>query len=192
MVIVSTSSNIRIKMKQTIYILTFIVGLLSCNNQPKKVDQTIVSPIASNTQQEIPKFIIFYKPYADNNDLDIYLPKLIKFDYKTQYENIKNANIEKDLETAVHNNDYKVVSISGYSYLFPGLEGGYQTTNDGTKIFIGLDPKYENYIKIYGFKVIKGTSDAIADTLPMQSVAYKYAKKYNLLLLEKMKMEKNY
>ena len=46
----------------------------------------------------------------------------------------------------------------------------------------------EKFIKKHSFKVIKGTSDSInsADP-PLQSVAYEYAKTYNLLLLKKMR-----
>ena len=137
------------------------------------------------------KVIFFYKPYTDSSETNLYRDTLVKFDFKTQYENIKNADIEKEVEIAIGHNDYRIVGISGNSYLYPGLEGGYKTKKDGTKAFIGLDPKYESYIKKYGFKVIKGTSDSSnPDNPPLQGVAYEYAKKYNLLLLEKMNTEK--
>ena len=141
--------------------------------------------------QTSPKVIFFYKPYTDSSETNLYRDTLVKFDFKTQYENIKNANIEKEVEIALVHNDYRIIGISGNSYLYPGLEGGYKTNKDGTKTFIGIDPKYESYIKKYGFKVINGTSDSInSDNPPLQGVAYEYAKKYNQLLLEKMKTKK--
>ena len=141
--------------------------------------------------QTNPKYIFFYKPYTDSTETNLYRDTIVKFDFRTQYENIKNAEIEKDVEFAILNKDYRIVGISGNSYLYPGLEGGYKTNNDGTKTFIGLDPKYENYVKKYGFKVISGTSDSInPNDPPLQSLAYEYAKKYNLLLLEKMNIKK--
>ncbi|MBK7855755.1 MAG: hypothetical protein IPJ79_13455 [Bacteroidetes bacterium] len=141
--------------------------------------------------QASPKLIFFYKPYTDSSETNLYRDTLVKFDFKTQYENIKNADIEKEIEIALVHNDYRIVGISGNSYLYPGLEGCYQTNKDGTKAFIGLDPKHESYIKKYGFKVIKGTSDSInSDNPPLQGEAYEYAKKYNLLLLKKMNTKK--
>ena len=137
--------------------------------------------------QTNPKYIIFYKPYTDSTETNLYRDTIVKFDFRTQYENIKNAEIKKDVEVALFNKDYRIVAISGNSYLYPGLEGGYETKKDGTKAFIGLDPKFENYIKEFGFKIIAGTSDSInPDNPPLQSLAYEYAKKYNFLLLEKM------
>ncbi|MBB2145389.1 hypothetical protein GM921_07835 [Pedobacter sp. LMG 31464] len=141
--------------------------------------------------QTSPKVIFFYKPYTNSSETNLYRDTLVKFDFKTQYENIENADIEKEVQIALLHNDYRIVGISGNSYLYPGLEGGYKTNKDGTKAFIGLDPKYKSYIKKYGFKVIQGTSDSMnPDNPPMQGVAYEYAKKYNLLLLEKMKTKK--
>ena len=178
-------------MKQTIYILTITLGLLSCNNQQKQVNETIIGSTGTLNVQTIPKVVFFYKPYTDSSETNLYRDTLVKFDFKTQYENIKNADIEKEVEIALLHNDYRIVGISGNSYLYPGLEGGYETNKDGTKAFIGLDPKYESYIKKHGFKVIEGTSDSInPNDPPLQSVAYEYAKKYNLMLLEKMRTKK--
>ncbi|OYU94429.1 MAG: hypothetical protein CFE21_15580 [Bacteroidetes bacterium B1(2017)] len=137
------------------------------------------------------KVIFFYIPYMDSTETNLYRDTLVKFDFKTQYVNIKNADIEKEVEKALLHNDYRIVGISGVSYLYPGLEGGYKTNKDGTKVLIRLDPKYESYMKKYGFKVVKGTSDSInSDNPPLQSVAYEFAKKYNLQLVEKIKTKK--
>ncbi len=141
--------------------------------------------------QTKPKYIFFYKPYTDSSETNLYRDTIVKFDFKIQYENIKAADMEKDVEMAISNMDYRIVAISGNSYLYPGLEGGYKTNKDGTKAFIGLAPKYEDYIKKYGFKVIEGTSDSInPDEPPLQQLAYEYAKKYNLKILEKMSAKK--
>jgi hypothetical protein len=136
--------------------------------------------------QTNPKYIFFYKPYTDSMETNLYRDTAVKFDYTIQFKNIKNAEIEKDVKIAIAHSDFRIISISGYSYLFPGLEGGYKKNKDGTKTFISLASKYEGYIKKYGFKVIKGTSDAIT---PLQTVAYEYAKKYNSILLVKMKLK---
>ena len=137
------------------------------------------------------KVIFFYKPYTDSIETNLFLDTLFKFDYKTQYENIKNADVVKDVETAIRNNDFRFIGISGNSYLYPGLEGGYETNRDGTKTFIGLDQKYKSNIKKYSFKVIKETGDSInSDNPPLQGIAYEYARKYNLLILEKMEQIK--
>jgi hypothetical protein len=134
------------------------------------------------------KVIFFHIPNTNDNETNLYRDTLVKFDFKTQYENIKAADIEKEVQIALSHNDFRIVGISGYSYLYPGLEGGYETNKDGTKVFIRLDPKYKNYIKKYGFKVIVGTSNSInLDEPPLQEIAYEFAKKYNLILLEKMK-----
>ena len=72
--------------------------------------------------QASPRFILYYKPYTDSSETNLYRDTVIKFDLNTQYENIKNADIEKDVEIAILNKDYRIVGISGNSYLFPGLE----------------------------------------------------------------------
>ena len=183
--------NMRKIMKQTIYILIITIGLLGCDNQPKEVYKKPVSESVTLTGQTNPNIIFFYKPYTDSSETNLFRDTSIKFDFNKQYESIKNADIEKEVEIAILNKDFRVIAISGNSYLYPGLEGGYQINEDGTKAFIGLDSSYEYHIKNYGFKVIQGTSDSInPNNPPLQSLAYEYAKKYNLLLLEKMKIKK--
>ena len=138
------------------------------------------------------KYIFFYKPYTDSSETNLYKDTLVKFDYDIQYWNIANANINDDVKNAIKNNDFRLISISGNSYLFPGLEGGYKKLKDGTKAFITLGEKYEVYYKKYGFKVIEGTSDFVdGNKLDLQSIAYDYAKKYNSLIFAKVSKVEN-
>ena len=136
--------------------------------------------------QTIPNYIIFYKPYSDSIETNLYYDTIIKFNYEIQYANLKNAKIEEDVNRAIKNNDLRIISISGNSYLFPGLEGGYKTEKNGTKVFMHLSDEYKPYLDKHGCKVISGTSDMIySDRLPLQGIAYDYAKEYNKLLLAK-------
>lgn len=137
------------------------------------------------------KCIFYYKPYTDSSETNLYKDTVIKFDYKTQYDNITKSNIDREVDNAIAHSDFRFISISGNSYLYPGLEGGYKKLKNGTKVFIGLSEKYEQYIRKYGFKVVKGTSDSInADDPPLQGVAYDFAKKYNQKLLKKIEIRK--
>ena len=134
--------------------------------------------------QTNPKYIFFYKPYTDSSETNLYKDTIIKFDYNIQYANLKNANINNDVNWAIKNNDLRLISISGNSYLFPGLEGGYVKLKNGSKAFVHLAKKYEEHFNKYGFKVIAGTSDFIdGNKLDLQSVSYDYASKYNKRLL---------
>jgi hypothetical protein len=103
-------------------------------------------------------------------------------DYKVQYECLKNAHVEWDVSLAIYNKDFRIITIMGYRTLFPGLESSHTT-----KSRYGLKKKYEDHLEKYGFKVITGTTDAPSpEELPIQSVAYNYAKKYNRLLFQKL------
>jgi len=135
--------------------------------------------------QSTPKYIVFYKAYTDTLETDLYRDTVIKFDSNIQYENVKNASVRENLGTAVKNNDFRFISIGGYSNLFPGLEGGYKKDDLGVEIFIGLDEKYLPYLRKYHFKVIAGTSNTInVNDPPLQTAAYDYAKKYNQALFK--------
>jgi hypothetical protein len=133
------------------------------------------------------KIIFYFKPYTDSIETNLYKDTLVKFDYETQYYNLESANINIEVENAFKHNDFRIIALSGACYVFPGLDGGYETQSDGSKVFIGLSHLYEPHFKKYGFKVIKGTSDAInGDDLPLQSIASDFARKYNALLFEKI------
>jgi hypothetical protein len=132
-------------------------------------------------------YIFFYKPYTDSSETNLYQKTQLKFDFKTQYNNIKNANIKNDVNNAILHKDYRFVSISGVGYLYPGLEGGYVKDKKGGKQFVFLAHKNEKYVKKYKTKVIEGTSDAISMSLPpLQNIAYDYAYAYNKILLLKI------
>lgn len=139
--------------------------------------------------QTKPDYIVFYKPYTAERETNVYTTGPIKFDYNTQYTNVKKANISEDLGLAIKHNDYRFIGISGNSYLLPGLEG-YIKNEKGVKGW-GHLKKYEKYINKYKFKIIEGTSDAInSNAPPLQSAAYDYAIQYNKLLLTYFKGHK--
>ena len=48
-------------------------------------------------------FIFFYKPYTHSFEPNLYKNTIVKFDYKVQYENLKNANINDDVDRAKNN-----------------------------------------------------------------------------------------
>jgi hypothetical protein len=132
-------------------------------------------------------YIFFYKPYSDSSETNLYQKTLPRFDFKTQYVNIKNADVKSDFNNATSHKDYRFISISGVGYLCPGLEGGYIKYKVGERVFVVSERKYEKYLKKFKSKVIEGTSDAInVDLPPLQSVAYDYAKAYNMFLLIKI------
>lgn len=133
------------------------------------------------------KYIFFSKPYTDSFETTLYKYPLPIFDIEHQYQSIKTADISNDVKNAIIHKDYRIISVSGNSYLFPGIEGGYEVLKNGTKTFIPLAKKYKIFVKKYGFKVLKGTSDFINENeIPLQHVASDYAKKYNKLLIEEV------
>lgn len=132
--------------------------------------------------------IFYYKPYTDSSETNQYKTTLLEFNYDTQYHNLKFANANIEVENAIKHSDYRFIGLSGASYVYPGLDGGYNVNSDGSKVYIGLNNIYKSHFNKYGFKVIEGTSDYInPNTPPLQRVAYEFAKKYNLLLYSKFK-----
>jgi hypothetical protein len=153
----------------------------------KIITIVFLSWLSSCIGQNQSKTIFFFKPYTDISETNRYSDLEIEFNYKIQYENIKSANIEFEVENAIRNKDFRIIALSGNSYVFPGLDGGYEINADGSKAFIGISPLYEPYIERNGFKVIQGTSDNInPNDLPLQSISYNFAKKYNMLLIKKV------
>jgi len=133
-----------------------------------------------------PNYIIFYKPYTDSNETNLYNDSIIKYDYKIQYANLKNANVEEDVKRAIAHKDLRIISICGVSYLFPGLDGSYKKGKNGKDIYVPMNVKYKRYLHKHGFKVTLGTSDTHrSNELSLQPVAYNYAKEYNKLILAK-------
>lgn len=149
---------------------------------------TIISNIAF--AQEASHIIFFYRPYTDSSETNLYEKITSKFDYNTQYYNIKGSNIINDLDIALKHNDYRFISIQGFTYVFPGLMG-YIKDKKGNETF-GYLKNNAKYLKKYKFKVIQGTSDAIDSSKPpLQNVAGDYAEKYNKALLVKIKELEN-
>ena len=152
----------------------------------KVVISSLFIALNLNSKQVTSDYIVFYNPDSNLLEDNTYnTSNEVKFNYLIQYTNLQKSNVARDVKLALSHKDYRIISIIGYSYLYPGLEGGYQKMQDGTKMFINLDKKHEDYIKKNGFKVIKGTSDVIRTSAPpLQGVAYDYAKNYNTLLLK--------
>jgi len=145
------------------------------------VFQTFI--ISNVNGQNRENYIVFHKPYKVNLETNHYTTDKIRFDYNTQYLNLKTANVENDLMIAMKHNDYRFIAISGNSYLWPGLMGYIKYR--GGKAF-GVLKQYEKYIAKDNYKVIMGTSDELDESqLDLQGEAFKYAEKYNKLLLEK-------
>jgi hypothetical protein len=117
--------------------------------------------------------VAFYPSFCDSCKTKIIDTNI---DYNSQYFNLKHSIIEFALDKALMNNDKRIVAISGVSDLFPGLE----TKNSKLKA------KYEKHLKMYGYKVIWGTSDVVYSNLPIQNAAYEYALKYNTLLFKRL------
>lgn len=134
----------------------------------------IRASIAVNAQKKW-DYIVFFKPYTTERETNLYTSGPIKFDFNTQYTNIKDTNLNADFDRAVRHKDYRAIAISGVEYLLPGITGANR----------------DKYFKKEYFKVIEGTSDAINSSAPpLQSVAYDYAIHYNKLLLKYLKDNK--
>jgi len=84
-------------------------------------------------------------------------------------QNIVSANPVTDLRAAIKQGDYRFVGILGYALDVPDVRNF-----------------HEKYEKEYGYKVIEGTSDVIKYP-KLQSIAFKYAEKYNQQLLKEIK-----
>ncbi|HVV55737.1 MAG TPA: hypothetical protein VHC47_10450 [Mucilaginibacter sp.] len=120
-------------------------------------------------------YIIFYKPYTAQQETNLYITGPFKFDFNAQYRSLKKANVQEDVNRAVKRKDYRIIALSGNSYVFPGIK----------------EKNWIRYIKKRNFKIIDGTSDAIdLSKPPLQNAAHDYAAKYNKLLLTYLKGHK--
>ncbi len=81
---------------------------------------------------------------------------------------LERADPARDLQAALLRGDKRFVGVMGFALEVPGVED-----------------YYEHY-KSYGVRVIEGTSDFIEndDIRRLNELAYKYALRYNRLLLE--------
>jgi hypothetical protein len=79
---------------------------------------------------------------------------------------VKNADPAADLNSAIQRKDFRFVGVMGYVLEVPGLR------------------QDNSFVKFYGIKIVKGTSDAIRSDrdAKLQSRAQNYAAKYNTLL----------
>ena len=82
---------------------------------------------------------------------------------------IESANPDLDARQAIKRKDFRLRAIYGYSLIVPGVE----QTN------------YDEYQKKYGFNPIEGTSDSLvnAEHARLNQLAYRYAEKYNEVIL---------
>ncbi len=82
---------------------------------------------------------------------------------------MEKANPEIDLKRSIANNDLRFIGIMGLALELPGVE---------------TIEKYTLYKKIYGIKVIRGTSDVVINEehRRLQDIARKYASVYNRML----------
>jgi hypothetical protein len=82
---------------------------------------------------------------------------------------IASANPNLDARQAIKRKDFRLRAIYGYSLIVPGIE----QTN------------YDEYQKKFGFNPIEGTSDSLvsAEHARLNQLAYKYAQKYNEVIL---------
>lgn len=84
------------------------------------------------------------------------------------------ADPGKDAKQAIAKGDFRLVAVYGYTLIIPGLNGDLS--------------KYE---KLYGIRVIEGTSDVMQNEEhgKLNALASEYAKKYNRIILEQKKLE---
>jgi hypothetical protein len=135
-------------------------------------------------------YILFYKPYVGGEENNFYDHDSLKFNMERQYANLKKADVLGDMQRAINHKDYRFISIDGVGYLYPGLERDEKDKN-GAPSFDFVAKWNERYLEKFGSKVIDGTNDSHSFKEPdLQLVAYDYAKRYNLMLLSKIKLMK--
>lgn len=81
----------------------------------------------------------------------------------------ETADPNADLQVAIKKGDLRFLAIRGYTVIVPGVE----------------DYK-SKYASKYSYRILEGTSDVVngPEDLRLQSVAQRYAEKYNRLLLK--------
>ena|ERR1700742_3755461 len=138
-------------MKKTFIILTFCVFSAIVNAQKAK------------------HYIFFYDPVTSMTENDQYEKTKDFFDLNKQYNNIKNANVDNEVNTAISHKDFKLIAVNEKVFAYPGVE-----------------KKDEAYLKQYKFKVVQGTGFAVKGNTLLQKAATDFAKKYNKKLLGKI------
>lgn len=83
---------------------------------------------------------------------------------------LEQAHVEREVEKAVAQRDFRLVGIGGIGLFFPGLDS--------------RDGRVERVTSRFGYRVIEGTSDYIdsPEQAQFQTAAYEYARRYNLNL----------
>jgi hypothetical protein len=81
----------------------------------------------------------------------------------------ETADPNADLQAAIKKGDLRFLAIKGYTLTVPGVED--------------YKSKYANK---YSYRILEGTSDVVngPEDLRFQSIAQRYAEKYNRLLLK--------
>lgn len=100
-----------------------------------------------------------------------YIFAISPMNFIEESKKLNNANVELDVNDHIQKNDFRFVSISGYVEKVPGVEN------------------YLTHYSSYGTRRILGTSDSrnSKDEESFNKAAENYAKKYNQLLLKKIK-----
>jgi hypothetical protein len=82
---------------------------------------------------------------------------------------IESANPDLDARQAIKRKDFRLRAIYGYSLIVPGVK----------------QADYDEYQKKFGINPIEGTSDSFitVEHARLNQLAYKYAQKYNEVIL---------
>ena len=90
---------------------------------------------------------------------------------ESQLEWLISANPMGDVETAIRSGNTKYAAVYGYTYMVPGMEA-----------------QESEIIGSKNFFAIEGTSDDLCSEnhAKLNDLAFKYAKKYNSLLAQKV------
>jgi hypothetical protein len=94
--------------------------------------------------------------------------------YAAQIRQLESADIDADVDAALSKCDRRLAGVMGNGPVIPGIP----------------DPlNYMQYEKDFGFRFIPNTSDVIesAEQEHVQSAGYDYAKRYNMVLLGRLK-----
>jgi len=119
--------------------------------------------------QKAKHYILFYDPITSVSENDQYEQTKDFYDPNKQYSNIKNANVDNEVNVAIKHKDFRLIAVNEKVFAYPGLE-----------------KKDEAYLKQYKFKVIQGTGFAVKGNKLLQKAATDFAGKYNKMLLLKI------
>lgn len=94
-----------------------------------------------------------------------------KANLKATIKKLETSNVNKDVEKAIKQGDWRFIGVNGYTTIIPGTED-----------------KDAKTIKKFGVRVIEGTSDFVEndDIRRLNTIGRKYATEYNRALLQKI------